>query len=159
MIVDTMENFGTYFTTEAWTQIFDYIDGLTADAKTGKFPLKGEDLIINVDSYATKPMADCVLETHEKYVDIQLLLDGEEYIDIYPAAGLVVKDAYDADRDVAFYHVSEITPVRVKLVPGNFTVLFPQDAHSPQIKVTESCNVKKVVVKVIPKLLTKQELS
>lgn len=153
MIIDTMENFGTYFTTEAWSQIFNYIDGLAADAQTGKFPLQGEKLIINVDAYATKAMAECVLETHEKYVDIQLLLDGEEYIDVYPAAGLEVKDEYDADRDVAFYHVPETTPVRVKLVPGNFTVLFPQDAHMPQLKVAESCDVKKIVVKVVPQLL------
>ena len=153
MIFDKIENIGSYFTTDAWKQIFTYIDGLKADAQTGQFPLQGDDLIINVDSYDTKPESGCVLETHVKYVDIQLLLAGEEYLDVYSVDGLEVKDAYDTDRDVAFYHVPDVDPVRLKLVPGNFTVLFPQDAHMPQIKVDTAKPVKKIVVKVVASLL------
>jgi len=153
MIIDTMENYESYFTTDGWKQIFVYLKTLTADTPEGKYPLSGDDIIVNVDEYETKGIDDCVLETHEEYVDIQLLLAGEEFIDIYPADGLTVKNAYDPARDVAFYHVPDATPVRVKLVPGNFTVLFPQDAHSPQIRVSDSQGVKKVVVKVTSKML------
>ena len=153
MIFDSIDNFDSYFTSDTCVKLINHIKELTSDSDVGKTYVIDDDLIINIDVYSTKELSNCVLETHEKYVDIQLLLSGEEYIDIYPSENLEVKDEYDNNRDVAFYHVPDVDPVRVKLVPGNFTVLFPQDAHSPQIKVLESCDVKKVVVKIIPKLL------
>lgn len=153
MIYDSIDNLGQYFTTDTCKQVLEFIETLTPESSNGRFPIVGDDLVINVDSYRTKELSDCVLETHKKYVDIQLLISGEEYMDIYPAKELTIKSEYDVDRDVVFYNVPDTVSARIKLVPGYFITLFSQDAHMPQLKVSENCDVKKVVVKVIPSLL------
>jgi len=149
MIVDTLDNYKSYFATEIWEEIFSFLKTLDADSPEASHELRGRKLFVNVDEYSTKGVEDAVLESHKKYIDIQLLLDGEEYIDVYPVDTLDIKDPYDESRDVMFYHLPvKSEAVRVKLTPGTFTLLFPQDAHMPQLKVDQPQPVKKVVVKI-----------
>ncbi len=72
-----------------------------ATMAVGTYEVDG-DFYFMIQEYETKEAADCRLETHKNYTDIQWIISGEEAIDTVNVAGLTVEEAYDADRDVAF---------------------------------------------------------
>ena len=72
-----------------------------ATMAVGTYEVDG-DFYFMIQEYETKEVADCRLETHKNYTDIQWIISGEEAIDTVNVAGLTVEEAYDADRDVAF---------------------------------------------------------
>ena len=100
--------------------------------------------------YETKEFSETVLESHQRFIDVQLLLAGEERINYWSVNDLICQTPYNAEKDVMFFEKPD-TPATgsVILHPGNFAILYPEDAHMPQLKSGEvSINVRKVVVKV-----------
>ena len=156
MIIDTLENWPKYFrSNDVWRQAFEYLASLTADAEPGEMTSILDDrLRARVMRYATMSPEQAVLEAHDKHVDIQMSLVNAECIDWFPRAGLTPKCAYDPGADAIFFERPDFTPVRVFNRPGVFTVLFPQDAHSPQLTPGQAPEmVTKVVVKVLASAL------
>jgi len=63
----------------------DYI--ATTDFSTleeGKHTIVGDEVFAILQSYNSKPETECRLEAHKKYVDIQYVIRGEEYIGVTP---------------------------------------------------------------------------
>jgi alpha-L-rhamnosidase len=87
------------------------------------------------------------LEAHRKYIDIQVVLSGEELLAYAPIQGLSITQPYSEDRDIVFYQASERIS-EVKLEAGMFCILFPQDGHIPGCQLKRPSEVHKVVVKV-----------
>ena len=73
-----------------------------AAMEVGTYEVDG-DFYFMIQEYETKEPDVCRLETHKNYIDIQWIISGEEAIDTVNVAGLIVEEAYDADRDVAFW--------------------------------------------------------
>ena len=116
--------------------------------------LHGDRLFAGVDSYHTKARDIAKLETHRKYVDIQVLISGSETFEIFPKQGLTVSESYIPERDVEFYQVPAETRAKITMNPGQFIVFFPEDAHMPCLMTGNSPQpVKKVVIKVAVDLL------
>ncbi|RYA65627.1 YhcH/YjgK/YiaL family protein, partial [Enterobacter cloacae complex sp. 2DZ2F16B1] len=46
----------------------------------GRYDLQGDDIYMNVMRFATQPAESKKAELHEKFIDIQILLEGEETI-------------------------------------------------------------------------------
>jgi|GEM_PF-247166 YhcH/YjgK/YiaL family protein len=154
MIVDLIDHWTFYAFPAVCHCAFEFLASLDEDAEEKKYPLRGEDIFARVMSYQTKSMEEAVLEAHRNYVDIQAIVRGHEYIDWYPVNRLEVKTSYDAVKDVEFYQHSVPSSARVELVAGNFALLYPQDAHMPQLRVGDVAEtVKKVVLKVRVDLL------
>jgi len=110
----------------------------------GKYIIKDEEIFAIVDEYATKPQEQSNLEAHRKYVDIQYMIQGEEYIQIAPLNNqTIIEDI--PENDLTFY---EGAGQKIKLSEGNFVVFFQTDAHGPGIQIHKSETVTKVVVKV-----------
>ena len=150
MIVDRIENWKSYPLGEAWELAFEFLQSLTPESEERRYELDGDSVFGIVMSYPTRKETDdnAVLESHRKYVDIQMALVDSERIAIYPTQSLKEKTAYDAERDVQFFQYEAPSPIQVGMYPGTFACLLPQDAHMPQLY-TESpgTTVKKVVVK------------
>jgi|GEM_PF-189166 len=156
MIVDTLENWPKYFRgNDVWRQAFAYLTSLTADTEPGEMTSILDDrLRARVMRYSTMSPEQAVLEAHDKHVDIQMSLVNAECIDWFPRALLTPKTAYDTASDATFFERPDFAPVRVFNRPGAFTVLFPQDAHSPQLNPGQTPEtVTKVVVKVLASAL------
>lgn len=154
MIADSIQNSSLYPFGPAWEAAFELLETLTPDSETGKRLIQGNDLFANVDCYKTRFPADARLEAHRKYVDIQVLLSGEEIIEFFPRNGLTVSEPYKPERDVEFYGNPAKEHARVILKPGQFVVFFPEDAHMPCIMTGTSPEpVKKVVFKIAVDLL------
>lgn len=110
----------------------------------GKHEISGDDVFILVQQYETKLIEDNILESHKKYIDIQYVLDGEEFIGYAPIDELSLHKEYDAENDYMLHEGKfEINNIS----NGKFAIYFPHDGHKPTLNPQKN-NVKKIVVKV-----------
>ena len=77
-----------------------------ATMAVGTYEVDG-DFYFMIQEYETKEAADCRLETHKNYTDIQWIISGEEEIDTVSRTGLETDEEYDEKRDVAFWKEPE----------------------------------------------------
>lgn len=106
--------------------------------------LKEGKLWANVETPQMKAREEQVLEVHRKYIDIHVPVDKVEVMGYLPTSSLKqVREAYDVNRDIAFYTDAPMAYVTIQ--PGEFAIVTPEDAHAPIIGEGE---VKKICVKV-----------
>ncbi len=87
-------------------------------------------------------------ESHRKYIDIQVIVAGEEFMEVANIEKLPVKEAYDESRDVIIYDDFSGTSV-LRVGAGEGAVYFPEDGHMPNLRVgADPVLMRKVVVKV-----------
>lgn len=112
-----------------------------------KIELDEENFVLE-QAYNSKDREDCFFESHRKYIDVQFILGGEEIIEVSNRNLLAVALAYNEELDFIKYEdkkgVSSIV-----LKAGDVAIFYPQDAHMPCIKVTDSIKVLKAVIKVM----------
>jgi YhcH/YjgK/YiaL family protein len=156
MVIGSIDTFdkGHVVYPEAITKALEYLrDHDFTKMEDGKYLIQGEDCFVNLQRYVTKLPEDCHPETHKKYVDIQYLAAGEEYVGWCPfSPDLEVLEPYDEEKDIAFYKCL-VPESDILLKPGCFAVLYPDDVHAPQCAVDKPMEVVKAVVKVSVDLL------
>lgn len=122
------------------------------------FLLKGEDLTLgrhdvnehfyyNVQEYETKVNPLKHFESHCKYVDVQMLISGEESLQVADISHLQIELPYDDVKERILYYPSG-NAASVVLRPGSAVILYPKDAHRTVAYNGKTCNVKKVVGKI-----------
>jgi YhcH/YjgK/YiaL family protein len=116
----------------------------------GKHPVVGADtVIVQLSHSETKKSEDARFETHKKYIDIQMVLEGKETCYCLPLEGFEEDGAYITERDVSFYKNKE-DACSLILEPGVFAVFFPQDVHKPFCDFNgQRSKIFKAVVKVL----------
>ena len=97
--------------------------------------------------YNSKDREKCFFESHIKNIDVQFILEGEEIMEIDNIKNLNVTFQYDENMDLIKYDDSNFSS-SIKLKKGDIAIFFPDDAHMPCIKISESTKVIKTVVKV-----------
>ncbi|MBP2656853.1 MAG: hypothetical protein H6Q73_4422 [Firmicutes bacterium] len=115
----------------------------------GRHEIQGDKIYASVAEYETEPYSERRAEAHAKYLDIQYVCSGEEFIGAAPLkAEYEVEEDCLNERDVIFYKkVTEET--KLTLLPGMFAVLFPWDVHRPNCTIGgKASKVRKIVVKV-----------
>ncbi len=117
-----------------------------ADLPEGWIDL-GEGVRASVQRYVTSPAEELSFETHERFYDVQYVVEGQEYMGVASRDGLKAKTPYDADNDVTFYEDPDL-PGQVLLRKGEYIILAPEDAHKPRCAAGEPAPVVKIVVKV-----------
>lgn len=101
-------------------------------------------ILVKSQSVGLIPRDKAALEVHRRYIDIQVPLKTTETIGWADTADLkIVRNEYDETRDVAFYGDQAQCLVHVR--PGQLVILFPEDAHAPNIGLG---NHRKLVIKV-----------
>ena len=117
------------------------------EMKLGKHEIK-DWFYINVQEYITKNKSECKFESHKKYVDIQMMIDGIEAIETSDIDKLELDTAYDEDKDVMFWK-QKSNQMRSVISDGSYVILYPQNAHMPCIAIDKPIKVKKLVAKVL----------
>lgn len=112
----------------------------------GSHQVDSDRVLANVMTYETKPLVEGKFEAHRKYIDIQVVLEGEERCDCAPLSAMAESGCFDADKDIGFYTGPRQTSTR--LATTNFAIFFPQDAHMPSLNLGEKRTIRKVVMKV-----------
>jgi len=149
MILDQLSQWQQYTTLGSrFAQAFRHLETLKLDAPLGRFELAGNDLFVLVQTYATKPVAQCRFEAHRQYADIQFILAGQECILWTPLAALTtVTKPYNAEKDIAFF-ANPVASTPLHLGPGQFAVFWPTDGHAPMGESNGPSDVLKAVAKV-----------
>jgi YhcH/YjgK/YiaL family protein len=145
MIIDSINNYKNYENLGIKILLaLDHISTTDFDSKEpGRYDIDGDNLFVMVNDYQTKNSDESEFEAHRKYIDVQYIAKGTEWIGYAPLAGQTVTTEYNDDRDVVFF---EGEPSFVKLDKGMFAIFFPEDLHMPGTG--EGDHVRKVVVKV-----------
>jgi biofilm protein TabA len=149
MILDRIDNTRLYVGLHArFAKAFEILrDETMTQKEDGKYAVDSDKIYYTIQRYTTKPLNEGKLEAHRKYIDIQFLLSGEELLGYVPLKGLTTAEEYNPQKDIAFFNTpKEIT--KVKLEPGLFCVLFPDDAHLPCRQLAGPAEVRKVVIKI-----------
>jgi biofilm protein TabA len=129
-----------------WDKAFAYLKN--TDLKTlsrGNHVIDGDNVYAIVTEAPSKDLDKTVFESHKKYIDLQLVITGEENMSKAPLNSVTVSKAYDQRTDMANYTGDG----KIYTVPaGTFMLFFPADAHRPNITPGGNKTVKKVVIKI-----------
>lgn len=160
------EHFATH--PARWNTAFHFLSQFTApdsnkeqllhNLHRGRTDLSA-DVYVNVEVYLPKPVEQCRYEAHRRYIDIQYVVQGSEYIALTHDTSLPVLTPYDTTKDITFY---QYHPDQLLLAdPTKYFIFFPADLHAPSIQPTPvpnnvtsnatntTTNVTKVVVKIL----------
>ena len=147
MILDTLQNSGLYESIHPrFKQAFDFLHKTDLVAlPLGKIELDGKNLFVNVVEITGKTAEEAILETHNRYIDIQVPVSAAETMGWIAVANLkFATEAYNDEKDVAFFADKATNFILVQ--PSEFAIFFPEDGHQPGI--TDGI-VKKLIVKVL----------
>lgn len=131
----------------SWEAAFKFLKEQDLNAlEPGRYDILDDGTFVNIEEYTTKDSAH--FEAHRKYIDIQYLAKGREYIYVTPLEPEKQHEveAYDEAKDIEFFDKEEYTPHLLSL--NNFMVFFPSDGHKPCMKVDTNEVVRKIVVKI-----------
>ena len=98
--------------------------------------------------YQAKPRPEVFLESHRKYIDVQVIVAGAERMEVQDIARLTISQAYLEERDLIKY-VDTADTSHLVMTPGNVAIFFPVDGHlSTLLPVMGQVLVRKSGVKV-----------
>jgi YhcH/YjgK/YiaL family protein len=144
MIIDRLENAHLYKGIHpAVDDALDYI-AITNFAKVeiGRHKVS-DQLDCIVDEYQTQSSEGNFYEGHKQFIDVQLILEGDEYMGYAPLTNQTPYQDYDAEKDFALY---QIAGQMLHVKRGMFVIFFPTDLHMPCIG-TPPRKIRKVVMK------------
>ena len=114
-------------------QLFEFVNSTDFDSmETGRIEIDGDNLFINHAKVDGAQKETQLLEVHQTYIDVHILLHGSEivgYKDIAEVASFT--QPYNVDTDCAL--TQEQCENYFTLKPGDICVVFPEDAHAPAI--------------------------
>lgn len=146
MIVSNLKNsFRIEALNPLFKKLFSYVKSHDLlHEELGKITLDGDDLFINNVNPECVTQESQKLEVHRNYLDVHILLEGKERIGWKPLEDCVeLEQEYNEASDCALYKDS--ASAYVDLLPGQFVVVFPEDAHAPVIG---NGKVRKLIAKV-----------
>lgn len=147
MIVDKIKNFGLYICVHKHFQLVkDFIEkNDLSKLECGRYDILDDEVYLSVQEYETKVKDSAKAESHKKYIDIQMVLSGEELIGYTDISKSSQYTFYDEHKDIQFLN-AEVDFLNAN--SSNFFVFFPQDVHMPSMSVVEPAMVKKAVFKI-----------
>jgi len=94
--------------------------------------------------HQSKCQKHALLETHEKYIDIQLVLAGTDDIGWKPKS-LCKQPTGESDQESDLQFFEDKPNTWLSIESGEFAIFFSEDAHMPLIS---SGQIHKIVVKI-----------
>lgn len=140
MIVDVIENIDRYKGLELLKK---FKGGMY---HKGKFSMDEEAIFGIGLEYDTKEATEGLWEAHRKYLDVHLILEGEEKIHVSDI--IHCKPTMDFDNENDYQLFDATMEQEIVLKKGDFLALYPNEVHKTAVKVTDVVSVKKVVFKI-----------
>ena len=127
----------------------DFISQLSPDMAEESYTIYGLHVFAKVMSYDTKESKECRIEAHNRYIDIQASIAGAEGIAVFNRKILRTEQNYSEEEDNIFFYQDDHRPYVInRNIPGMFSMIFPHEAHRPQLIADGyESNVKKFVIK------------
>ncbi len=148
MIIDHLDNVKHYRNlSERLKKGLEFLEEIDFDTiEPGKYNIEGDEVYAMVSEYETKTPENAKVEAHERYIDIQYVVKGEEMMGYAPLEDQDIKTPYNPEKDVVFFNTDYD---KILLKEGMFGIFFPTDIHAPGLMTDSPKPVKKVVVKVL----------
>lgn len=107
--------------------------------KSYSFSNPGERIYINGDKLFAipsletgKPKSSALLEAHNRYIDIQVCLEGNEIMGWMNRSDCKIpRSSFDNEKDIIFFDDAPVSYFHVSA--GSFAIFFPEDCHAPLI--------------------------
>ena len=118
----------------------------------GSYDVGYNDIKMNVGKYFTKSENEKFWESHKKYLDVQIIINGTEKVAISDIRNMEVK-SFDSEKDLVILKGEKAFDVVMKT--GDVLVFFPNDVHKPELNISETDNsgsIRKIVTKVVFKI-------
>lgn len=113
----------------------------------GKYIVEEGVYFYMVQEYEAKELCDAKYEVHDEFIDIQVVLEGEEEIRFDLPERLI--PGLEPKGDNRYYKIESDTCDKVVLTPGELAIIYPGEAHAPCIKTSEEKkNIRKIVFKI-----------
>ncbi len=158
MIYDTLDNLERYvelsdnFATAVAFILMNDIEALPM----GRTVIDGENVFVNILEAKTEPSESKDFEAHEKYIDLQIPLEGAELFEVAYGETKETK-AYNTASDCKF--MSGVASAAGSLPVGRFAVFLAEEPHKPGIRAQGSKKIKKAVFKILDDTLPVEEAS
>lgn len=148
MIVDSLANATRYAGLyKHFAKAFEYINSCDLAAlEVGKFEIDGDNLkaIVSDKNGTTAAESIAKFECHNKHIDIQVCIRGNEQIGWKPRNTCIKqRGEYNPEKDVLFY--DDAPDTYFNLTNNQFAIFYPEDVHAPMIG---DGPIKKLVIKV-----------
>jgi biofilm protein TabA len=128
-----------------FSKAFDFI--LNQNFSTindGKYDLEGKKNFASIETCSGKGQSGALLEIHQRYIDIQVALEGNERLGwkaLETCEGPI--GDYSKEKDILFY--KDQPQEWLPLPQNHFAIFFPHDAHAPLAGIGL---VRKLVIKI-----------
>lgn len=147
MIIDSLKNCKTYAALNPrFAKAFDYL--LSTDLASlpdGRNEIDGDEIFLMMNRRELKRPEDAPMEVHNRYIDIQLVIQGTETFGWADRAELTQPQGeFSEEKDCLFF---DDTPSLFYTVHDEqISIFFPQDGHAPMIG---EGHIVKCIVKVL----------
>ena len=105
-----------------------------------------DNIIALEQVFFTKNRKECIIESHKKYIDFQLVLYGAEEMEYIDIDKLEINTPYNKSTDLITYKMVSNTSKFV-MQEADLAIFFPDDAHIGQPKHKKTELVYKTVIK------------
>lgn len=143
MIVDDFKNIRSY--ASLLPQLENGLEAIrdAASLEVGRYEFEGGHFMIQEGD--TKPLGEGTFEAHRHFIDVQILLDGEEEIAWQELADLTTAIPYDEKSDKERFDGRRDHHMLVS--EGMFWAAFPRDGHKVISHVDAPHHYRKIVMK------------
>jgi len=123
--------------------------------ENGSYDIGYNGIKMNVGKYFTKKENDKFWESHKRYLDVQIMIDGSERV-VFNDIRNMKEKSFDPERDLVILEGNKLFDIVIE--NGDVLVFFPNDVHKPELDILDSeneeeCeNKKKIVTKVVFKI-------
>jgi YhcH/YjgK/YiaL family protein len=146
--------------TPGFATAFQYVDEILQDGSAARTRIRGiaagdsqkvelgGGVFASEQVYETRLRADSFFESHRKYIDVQVIIEGEELMEVIDASRIVIRQPYNPDRDLIVYQDSGDATL-LRMFAGHAAIFHPTDVHMPTLRIKSApVLVRKTVVKV-----------
>jgi len=99
-----------------------------------------------LQAYLSKRREETFFESHKSYIDVQVIIEGEESIEVADISKLTLKEDFTPVKDLLAYHMLDAASA-LRMKTGDVAIFFPADGHI-SLAVKEPAFTRKIVVKV-----------
>ncbi|USD66486.1 YhcH/YjgK/YiaL family protein [Vibrio sp. SCSIO 43136] len=127
--------------------INDVKQRLKNSARVGHYTIRHLNSFYFIVEEQTKPFEQTRAEIHHKFIDVQIVLEGQETYGFSPIAPCALEEVKLREKDVAY--TSQVENERFyTLSPNEFMVFYPNQPHRPMLAKDTPNRVKKAVIKI-----------
>lgn len=117
-----------------------------AGYEKGSYEIDGKRLFVNIVEYTTTEPENRFWEAHRQYLDLHLMLQGEEQVDLNFIANMDQEDFQEADD---FLPLKGGKNASVILRDNDFLICYPNDAHRTAVQAHQPMAIKKAIFKIL----------